>query len=223
MKKVSKIFIICSLVLLIFAIIIVSNLRKNMTYRDDYTALGLFVTVSNSFINEGGFNMLEDDIILEFVDKKPSYLKDYAVIKAKNAKNINEVGIFKTEYGKMDEMKMIVEEYVNKLQQSYRTMDYFPEEKAKYENATVKIYGCYVIYSFLNEKDSSSFYKAIEITLLNNEKALSNDNALIYYFARILFKYIPVKLSGTLDTSSGVPCATIVPPPSPPSGPKSIR
>ena len=50
----------------------------------------------------------------------------------------------------------------------------------KYENATVKIYGCYVIYSFLNEKDSDSFYKAIENTLLNNEKALSNDNALIF-------------------------------------------
>ena len=111
-----------------------------MRYRDDYTALGLFVTVSNSFINEGGFNMLEDDIILEFADKKPLYLKDYAVIKSKNAKNINEVGIFKTEYGKMDEMKTIVEEYVQKLKQSYRTMDYFPEERAKYENANVKIY-----------------------------------------------------------------------------------
>ena len=188
MKKGSKILIICSVILLIFVIIIVSILRKNMRYRDDYTALGLFVTVSNSFINEGGFNMLEDDIILEFVDKKPSYLKDYAVIKSKNAKNINEVGIFKTEYGKMDEMKTIVDEYVLKLQQSYITMDYFPEERAKYENATVKIYGCYVIYSFLNEKDTNSFYQAIENTLKNEEKALSNDNAFIFYFERILFK-----------------------------------
>ena len=47
MKKGSKIFIICSVILLIFAIIIVSILRKNMKYRDDYTALGLFETVTN--------------------------------------------------------------------------------------------------------------------------------------------------------------------------------
>ena len=35
-------------------------------------------------------------------------------------------------------------------------------------------------------------------------------------------KYLPVYDSLTLQISSGVPCAIIVPPPSPPSGPRSI-
>jgi hypothetical protein len=37
------------------------------------------------------------------------------------------------------------------------------------------------------------------------------------------FRYRPVWLSGTSATSSGVPVATTMPPPSPPSGPMSIR
>ena len=39
----------------------------------------------------------------------------------------------------------------------------------------------------------------------------------------IRFKYSPVKLAGQAATSSGVPVHTIVPPPSPPSGPRSMR
>ena len=36
-------------------------------------------------------------------------------------------------------------------------------------------------------------------------------------------RYSPVKDPGVAATSSGVPFATTVPPPSPPSGPRSIR
>ena len=38
----------------------------------------------------------------------------------------------------------------------------------------------------------------------------------------IYFKYLPVWLVFILAMSAGVPCPTIWPPPSPPSGPKSI-
>ena len=44
----------------------------------------------------------------------------------------------------------------------------------------------------------------------------------IYYFS-IRFRYCPVKLAGQAATSSGVPVTTMVPPPSPPSGPRSMR
>ena len=36
------------------------------------------------------------------------------------------------------------------------------------------------------------------------------------------FRYWPVKLAGQAATSSGVPCATMLPPPAPPSGPRSM-
>ena len=108
---------------------------------------------------------LDEDIILEFIDEKPEYIYDYAVLKAKSAKNINEIGIFKVEKEKIIEFHLFVQSYVIHLQESYRTMDYFPEEIEKIENATVKIKGNYIIYSFLNEKDTKKFYKAIEKVL----------------------------------------------------------
>ena len=104
--------------------------------------------------------------ILEFVvDDVPSYLRDYTVIKANNAKNINEIGIFRVEDGKASDMKEIVESYVSNLQGQYRSMQYFPEEVEKIDFATVKVYGNYVVYSFLNESDTEAFYTAIENNL----------------------------------------------------------
>ena len=41
-------------------------------------------------------------------------------------------------------------------------MDYFPEEVEKIDCATVKVFGNYIIYSFLNEADTEAFYNAIE-------------------------------------------------------------
>ena len=87
---------------------------------------------------------------------------DYTVVRANNAKNINEIGIFKVENGKAKELKPVIEKYLKEKQESYRAMDYFPEEVEKIDFATVKVFGNYVVFSFLNEADTEAFYKAIE-------------------------------------------------------------
>ena len=69
---------------------------------------------------------------------------------------------FKVEEGTSNDMKSLVEKYVANLQQTYRAMDYFPEEVEKIDFATVKVFGNYVVYSFLNENDTEAFYNAIE-------------------------------------------------------------
>lgn len=161
MKKNTKILIVCLAIVLIAAIIIVV-LLTNKKYTDDCTSNELYELVSDSFLTDGGIKILEDDVILEFAEEKPSYLIDYVVIKAKNAKNINEIGIFKVEKGNDRKMKSEVEEYVANLQKTYRAMDYFPEEVEKIDCATVKVFGNYVVYSFLNENDTEAFYSAIE-------------------------------------------------------------
>ena len=161
MKNNSKILIISIVIVIIIGIISILMLN-NTNYSDNYTPIDLYNATSDSFYTEGGVNILDDDIILEFVDEKPSYLIDHLVIKAKIAKNINEIGIFRVEKGSTNEMKDLVERYVSILQESYRAMDYFPEEIEKINNARVKVLGSYVIYSFLNERDTESFYNAIE-------------------------------------------------------------
>lgn len=134
-------------------------------YIDSYSSSELADIALGNIVTDGGTKVLDDDVILEFADEKPSYIKDYTVIKAKNAKNINEIGIFRCEDGNADDWSAAVLKYVDDLTDSYKNMDYFPEEKEKYKCATVKVMGNYVIYSFLNEADTEAFYNAIENTI----------------------------------------------------------
>ena len=165
MKKNTKIVIISIIAVLIVITVVILMLINNKGYSDIYSATGLYHKVSNSFSSDSGTIVLDDDVIFEFSEDNLSYLIDYMVVKSKNAKNINEIGIFKVESANIQEMKALVEVYVANLQKSYRAMDYFPEEVEKIDCATVKVFGNYVIYSFLNEKDTESFYDAIENTI----------------------------------------------------------
>ena len=132
-----------------------------MNYTDSYTTLELYNTISI----DSEVNIQDKDIILEFTDEIPEYLIDYTVIKSQNAKNIDEVGIFKVKEDKTAEMKEIVQEYILKLRESYLTMNYFPEEEEKIDYATVRVYGNYVFYSFLSEYDTNLLYRNVKKAL----------------------------------------------------------
>lgn len=157
-----KILIAAIIAIVIICCVLFFITNSASAYLDDYSSGALFENVKNSFSTEGGIKTLDDDVILEFTDKSLDYLVDYTVVKANNAKNINEIGIFKVTTGKANDLKKLVSKYVEEKQQSYRAMDYFPEEVEKIDSATVKVFGNYVVYSFLNEKDTESFYLAIE-------------------------------------------------------------
>ena len=126
------------------------------------SAKELYSKIENSITTDGGVRILDDDVILEITDDDLTYLVDYTVVRANNAKNINEFGIFKVENGKAKELKPVIEKYLKEKQESYRAMDYFPEEVEKIDFATVKVFGNYVVFSFLNEADTEAFYKTIE-------------------------------------------------------------
>ena len=165
MNKYIKILIILLMLAIIFGIVITLLYTTDEDYNNNYSAKELYMLVENSFYTEGGTKMMDEDIILEFVDEAPDYIEDYIVVKANNAKNINEIGIFKVEKESLNEMKSIIDKYVIDLQNSYRAMEYFPQEVEKIDGAKIKVLGNYIIYSFLNEKDSNEFYKAIKNTL----------------------------------------------------------
>ena len=78
--------------------------------------------------------------------------------------------------------------------------------------------------------DTNKLYSKKGEIALNN--AISPKFLYIYFLKRLFFlyknynnglRYCPVNDFSTFATCSGVPLATIVPPPSPPSGPRSIR
>ena len=152
--------------ILLITVLLLTLVSCGGDYIDTVSSSELATAAIAYVTTEGGTRVLDDDVILEFVeDDVPSYLRDYTVIKANNAKNINEIGIFRVEDGKASDMKKIVERYVSMLQSDYRNQPYFPEEVEKIDFATVKVYGNYVVYSFLNESDTEAFYTAIENNL----------------------------------------------------------
>ncbi len=156
-----KIIIIATAIVVIVALVLVL-LLTGKKYDDTLSAKELYSKVENSITTDGGVRILDDDVILEITDDELTYLVDYRVVRANNAKNINEIGIFKVENGKAKELKPVIEKYLKEKQESYRAMDYFPEEVEKIDFATVKVFGNYVVFSFLNEADTEAFYNAIE-------------------------------------------------------------
>ena len=159
--KNKKLIIIAIAIVIIIALVLVL-LLTGKKYDDTLSAKELYSKIENSITTDGGVRILDDDVILEITDDDLAYLVDYRVVRANNAKNINEIGIFKVENGKAKDLKPIIEKYLKEKQESYRAMDYFPEEVEKIDFATVKVFGNYVVFSFLNEADTEAFYKAIE-------------------------------------------------------------
>ena len=161
MKNKKMLILFAAVLIVVIAVIVVVALPQK-EYTDVHSSSEIYEQIKGSFVTEGGTKILDSDVILDFCDDEPDYLVDYTVVKANNAKNINEIGIFKVENGKAEEFVSYIKAYVESTQQRYRAMDYFPEEVEKINCATYKIFGNYVVYSFLNESDTNAFYSAFE-------------------------------------------------------------
>ena len=160
--KNNKLIIIVALAIVVVLVVVLLLSSSKATYDDVLSAQELMNIASAVVNTDGGTKSLDSDVILEFTEEDVPYLIDFIVIKANKAKNINEMGIFKVASGNADQMYDIVSNYVNTKQGIYRAIDYFPEEVEKIDCATVKIFGNYIIYSFLNESDTEAVYNAIE-------------------------------------------------------------
>lgn len=153
--------ILISIISIAFAVFFLVSCA-NESYTDTKTAKEVNSAIESSIKTEKGVKILDDDAILNISDSEIPYLKDYIFIKANDSSDLNEYGIFRVEDGKADDMKALLENYVKSKQEMYRAYEYFPAETAKVDNATVSVFGNYVVYSFLNEADTEAFHNAIK-------------------------------------------------------------
>lgn len=155
------------------------NFKKTVAILALLLALSLLASCTESYIDTvsprdllqvglsavdgfGDARFEDEDFILEITSDTLDCLMDFQVVTAKDAKNINEIGIFRAKDGKASELKPYIDAYVEGMQKTYRAMDYFPEEVEKIDNATVKVFGNYVVYTFLGEVNTDAFYSAVE-------------------------------------------------------------
>ena len=98
-----------------------------------------------------------------YMKKSAEEIGDYVILKNVMGTSIDEFGVFKAGAMKADELKTMVEDYLQLLQDSW--MNYQPEEKPKLDNAEVKVTGEYVFYCILADGDKTSAMDAFSAAL----------------------------------------------------------
>ena len=98
-----------------------------------------------------------------YMKKSADEIGDYVIRKNVMGTSIDEFGVFKAGTMKADELKTMVEDYLQLLQDSW--MNYQPEEKPKLDNAEVKVSGDYVLYCILDDADRASAMDAFNSAL----------------------------------------------------------
>ena len=114
-------------------------------------------------LNGGYYNADSDFMAFTFHD--PEYVDDYAVTFAQASTDISEYGIFHvSDADKVDDMVELAEEYLESYKANWMT-NYLAEEYPKIENAQVKAFGSYVVYSILDEDATNRLHEAVEQAL----------------------------------------------------------
>ena len=93
-----------------------------------------------------------------YMKRDASEIGEYVILKNVMGTSIDEFGIFKAGSLSTDDLKAMVEGYLQILEDSW--MNYQPEEKPKLDGAEVKVVGDYVMYAILSDADRSTAFGA---------------------------------------------------------------
>lgn len=98
-----------------------------------------------------------------YMKKSAEEIGDYIILKNVMGTSIDEFGVFKAGTMPVDDLKAMVEDYLQLLRDSW--MNYQPEEKPKLDNAEIKVSGDYVLYCILDDGDKTSALDAFSAAL----------------------------------------------------------
>ena len=111
-------------------------------------------------LGKSDMEAIPDNYVKGYLRHEPSELGDYAILKNVMGTSIDEFGIFKAGTMTADQLKAMVEDYLQVLKDSW--MNYQPEEKPKLDGAEIKTVGDYVMYAILSDADKEAAFKAFE-------------------------------------------------------------
>ncbi len=107
-----------------------------------------------------------DDYIIGMMEIDVSEFAEHTVKIQSTGANIDEYGILKAASADdADAVKTIALDYIAKRVDNWNPQ-YMPEELPKLKNATVKVYGSYVVYCILDDASKEAVFKAIESKLV---------------------------------------------------------
>lgn len=138
------------------------------SYRNDLDTDAIINSLTVKVPIEDGYYEADDDYVDFYFPASDHIIDDSEIMFARASTNKNQIGVFKAEAGKVEELKKLCEDYIKTTQERWVAQaDYTPAEHPKIAEAEVRVYGNYVIYAMLLEADR-------EIVFAEAEKLLSN-------------------------------------------------
>jgi len=152
---------ICALLCLIFILSLVSCDKGESKYKDDVTSKALGDAIVDAINAPQGFLAPDSDFIEFNMEGATALCEDYCIMLSSMNINYNEFGIMRAK-NEDDAKKLadICQSYID-IKKEGANPHYLPQEYPKIENAKVKIYGCYVVYTVLSDADA----KIVENTI----------------------------------------------------------
>ncbi len=155
-----KIVTVCLLVL----IVLTTGCKAPVTYRSDVSCQTITDAVCDRLGDEGGYLPFGDDHLRFFFADTDRYA-DKSLVYTARSENIDEIGVFRGESDEdVDTLRRLCEEYVTTLREENRAFieSYAPREAQKLDDATVRVYDRYVVYTVLSQSDRDAAFETIE-------------------------------------------------------------
>ena len=150
---------------LTFSLLICGCSREK--YRDDVDCKSLVLSVTADLSSELDFREL-DESFREFYFEGADGFDDCFIAYSAESEDISEIGVFHAmSDDAVDKIEGVCYEYINDLSQNSRAFiaSYAPEELVKLDNAEVRRYGRYIVYTVLEAADSERVFEIVENAL----------------------------------------------------------
>lgn len=165
--------IIASAVSLTLAVILIISFtacgKEKPVYRNDLSVTTVCNTAESCVTLANGYDTADSDYLDFYFEGAEELVEGYEIRIAKDNSNINQFGVFKVKDGSAEAMRLLCKTYLDlKMDRWVAQADYIFAEHPKMENAEVRVYGNYVVYTFLTPDDKTAVFNAIDTLLKTN-------------------------------------------------------
>ena len=137
---------------------------KKPKYRDTVPCETLTGICEEIAVADGGYARYENSY-LDYFFESTTLPDHYSLIYSVASADINEIGIFHVpDTESIDKMRSLCEAYLTDMRETQSAFieSYAPRELIKLTNASVHIYGNYVVYLILDEADTKAITARIQ-------------------------------------------------------------
>ncbi|NLW73820.1 MAG: DUF4358 domain-containing protein [Clostridiales bacterium] len=148
---------------ILFAVLFLASCGEKANYRNDLTVKEVMDKIEATVPLADGYYSVDSDYFDYYFEGADALVDSYEIRIANASTNINQFGVFKVKAGQAEAMKTLCQAYISlKMERWVLQADYIAAEHPKMENAEVRVFGNYVVYTMLTKEDKAAVFKAVE-------------------------------------------------------------